>query len=106
MPVAISAVEIGRKTTPTTPPLEFTELHRLPPRSKSGRKTTPTTPLEFTELHRLPPRSKSGRKTTPTTPPVEFTELHRLPPVEIGPENYRPLLLDDLDPPLSDFLTF
>ena len=40
------------------PPVEFTELHRLPP-SRSGRKTAPTTPLEFTELHRLPPSKYS-----------------------------------------------
>ena len=39
------------------------------PPSKSGRKTLSTTPpLEFTEPHRLPP-SKSGRKTPSTTPP-------------------------------------
>ena len=77
MRAAISAVEIGRKTPPTTPPLEFTELHRLPP-------------LE------IGPENSSNYP-----PPLEFTELHRLPPFEIvGPENYRPLLLDDLDPPL------
>ena len=43
------------------------------------RKTPSTTPaLEFTELHWLPP-SKSGRKTPSTTPPLEFTELQRPP---------------------------
>ena len=35
------------KTPSTTPPLEFTETHRLPP-LESGRKTPSTTPLEFT----------------------------------------------------------
>ena len=70
--------KLGRKTPSTLPPLEFTELHRLPP-SKSGRKTPSTTPpLEFTELHRLPPL-EIGPENSFNYPPLEFTELHRLP---------------------------
>ena len=99
------ALEISVKIV--LPPLEFTELHRLPPsrnrtenRSNyqlpppriygtSSRLPLPQNraenrsnyqlpPLEFTELHRLPPL-EIGPKTAPTTP-LEFTELHRLPP--------------------------
>ena len=76
MPAAISAVEIGRKTPPTTPPSNSRNFIDYPPPSKSGRKTPPTTP----------PRIQGTSSTTPT--------------LEIGPENYRPLLLDDQDPPL------
>ena len=45
------------KSLQLPPPLEFTELHRLPPPLEIGpenRLQLPP-PLEFTELHRLPP---------------------------------------------------
>ena len=77
------------KSLELPPPLEFTELHRLPPPSKSARKIAATTPpSNLRNFIDYPPRSKSARKIAPTTPPLEFTELHRLPPpLEIGPEN-------------------
>ena len=73
---------------PPPPPVEFTELYRLPP-SKSPEKSAPTTPppVEFAELYRLPspPRSKSPEKSAPTTP-LEFTELYRLLPLPNIPQ--------------------
>ena len=55
--------------------------------SKSGRNSfNYPPPLEFTELHRLPPL-EIGPENSFNYPPLEFTELHRLPPpLEIGPE--------------------
>ena len=60
------------RTSSTTPPppSNSRELHRL--------RTSSTTPLEFTELHRLPPSNSQNFIDYP--PPVEFTKLHRLPP--------------------------
>ena len=64
------------KTPSTTPP---PRIHRLPPPSKSGRKTPSTTPRSNSRYFIDYPPSKSGRK-TPSTTPLEFTGLHRLPP--------------------------
>ena len=91
------------------PPLEVTECYRLPPPSKSGRKSHQLPPppprihVNVTDyppprnlagkLHQLPPPPANSRNVTdyppleiwpeksPTTPPpLEFTERYRLPP--------------------------
>ena len=51
------------------PPLEFTEPHRPPPRSKSGRKTASTTPPRIHGTSSTTPRSKSGRENCINYPP-------------------------------------
>ena len=45
-----------------------------------------------------PPRNRAGKLLQ--LPPSNSRNFIDYPPLEIGPENYRPLLLDDLDPPL------
>ena len=111
------------------PPLEFTELHRLPPPSKSTRKMENRSnyppPLEFTELHRLPPPrnparkiapttppSKSARKIAPTTPPSNSRNFIDYPPLEIEPPFSEPWLrpctkctCNRLDQQMSDNLS-
>ena len=78
-------LEIGPENSINYPPRIHGTSSTTPPPSKSGRKTLlQLPPLEFTELHRLPPRNR-GRK-TPSTTPLEFTELHRLPPSRNRPE--------------------
>ena len=56
----------GRKTPSTTPPLEFTELHRLPPLEIGPENSFNYPPP--------PPRRKLLQ--LPPPPPLEFTELH------------------------------
>ena len=71
------------------PPRKCAELHgtssTTPSRNWAG-KLLQLPPLEFRELHRLPPL-EIGPENSFNYPPLEFTELHRLPPLEIGPEN-------------------
>ena len=82
--------KMGPENSFNYPPVEFRELHRLPP-SKFGRKTPSL---------QLPPRIQGTSSTTPleirlensfpsTTPPPPSNsgKLHRLPPLEIRPEN-------------------
>ena len=65
----------GRKTPSTTPPRIQRISSTTPPPLEIGPENSkllqlPPPPLEFRELHRLPP-SKSGRK-TPSSTPLEF----------------------------------
>ena len=61
--------KLGRKTPSTTPPpLEFTELHRLPPLEIGPENSFNCPPSNSQNFIDYPP-SKSGRKTPSTTPP-------------------------------------
>ena len=75
-------------TTPTTPPRSVTKLRRLPPLNYPPRShgTTPTTPppLEVTELRRLPPsKSQNSADYSPLENDFEIldTLLFVVPPV-------------------------
>ena len=64
-------------------------LQLPPPPSKSGRKITPTIPpLEFTEVHRLPPPRNRAGKSLHLPPPSNLRKFIDYPPLEIGPENH------------------
>ena len=60
------------------PPLEFTELHRLPPLEigpENSFNYPPSNSQNFIDYP--PPRNRAGKLLQ--LPPLEFTELHRLP---------------------------
>ena len=80
LPPALETRNGAGKFPPTTPPLEFTEPHRLPPLEMGPENSTQLPPLDSNSwnLTDYPPRNGAGK--LHQLPPLEFTEPHRLPP--------------------------